>query len=134
MTSRQRYTGIQDVFKTMNDSACLFLCLLSIAEEYNKAPVDLLEAYRAFIDKDIMSADFYMKDSEAALEYLTGTQWKREKMKQLPEPVPELMYTIEHWRNGKYEHFKRRGFDTLRNSITVQRGQLVEYYCYSASC
>ena len=134
MTSKQRYSGIQDVFRTMNDNACLFLCILSIAEEFNKAPVDLLEAYHAFISKGIMKSDFYFNDSEAALEYLTGVQWKREKMKVLPDPVPELMYTIEHWKNGKYEHFKRRSFDTLRNSITVQRGQLIEYYCYTARC
>ena len=134
MNSKQRYQGIQDVFAVMHESSCLFLCILSIAEDYNKEPVDLLEAYHTFIHKGIMKANFFMKDSEAALEYLTGVQWKREKLKELPTPVPELMYTVEHWKRGEREHFRRRGFDTVRNSKTVQLGTLVEYYCYTARC
>lgn len=132
MTTKQRYMGIQDTLGVMNKNACLFLCILSIAEDYTKEPIDLLFAYNAFVMSKYMTLDCYMRDSESALELLTGVQWKREKMKQLPDPVPNEMYTIEHWINGKYEHFKRRGFDTLKNSLTVQRGELVEYYCYIA--
>lgn len=134
MTTKQRYEGIQTAFLNANKYACLFLSLLSIAEEYSSTQLDFIEAYRRCRSKGLIDDDFYCKDQEAILYDLTGTRWKKQIMKKLPEIVPDLMYTVEKWYNPRtdFTHFKRRGFDTLIGSITVKEGSIKEYYTYTA--
>lgn len=131
---KNRYEGIQTALKMAGDYACLFLSVLSIAEEYTGLPVDFIVAYRKCIDLGLIEKDFFCNDQEKILYELTGTKWKKSVLKELPESVPESMFTVEKWYNPRtgFTHFKRRGFDTLERSITVKEGKISEYYCYEA--
>ncbi len=142
---REKYIGLQtkmlksaDDIKQFGDYSCLFLCLCSIAEEYNESHhsryrVDILADYLACRSKGYIGDEFFVKDSTAVLEYLTGQKWKREIVESLPEPVPDNMYTVERWYNQKtrYTHFRRRWGDTLVDSNTVRNGKLTNYYLFT---
>lgn len=129
---KNRYDGIQTVMKNAGESACLFLSLLSIAEECTGLPVDFIVAYRRCIELGLIEKDFFCNDQEKILYEFTGEKWNKTIVKELPSPVPKNMYTVEKWFNEKtgFTHFKRRGFDTLESSVTVKEGSIVEYYCY----
>lgn len=131
--NKERYNGIQTVFEKAGESGCLFLSLLSIAEEYTGLPVDFIVAYRKCIDLGLIEKDFFCNNQEKILYTFTGKKWKKTVLKELPSPVPENMFTVEKWHNDRtgFTHFRRRSFDTLKNSITVKEGKIVEYYCYS---
>ena len=134
MNAKERYDGIQTVFEKAGDSGCLFLSLLSIAEEYTGLPVDFIVAYRKCIELGLIEKDFFCKDQEKMLYEFTGTKWKKTVLKELPESVPENVYTVQKWFNKRtgLTHFRRRGFDTLESSVTVKEGKISEYYCYEA--
>lgn len=133
MNVQERYNGIQTAMKNAGESACLFLSLLSIAEEYTGLPVDFIVAYRKCIELGLIDKDFYCKNQEKMLYELTSKKWNKTIVKELPDLVPENMFTIEKWYNPRtdFTHFKRRAFDTLENSVTTREGKIVEYYCYS---
>ena len=132
MNAKERYEGIQTVFENAGENACLFLSLLSIAEEYTGLPVDFIVAYRKCIDLGFIEKDFFCNDQEKILYTFTGKKWKKTVTKELPNPVPYEMFTIEKWYNPRtdFTHFKRRGWDTLKSSVTVKEGYIKEYYCY----
>ena len=127
----KRYKGIQTFFT----EGCLFFSLLSIAEQFTDRTFDCIEVLgyckkMGYIDD---SNDLTVVGQENLLRDLTGKQWTRVVMKQLPIIVPEEMYTIEKWVNAQTgkTHFKRRFVDTLENSLTVRNGVLSDYYTYS---
>lgn len=142
---REKYIGLQtkmlkaaDDIKQFGDYSCLFLCLCSIAEEYNESHhsryrVDVLADYLACRSKGYIGEEFFVKDSPAVLEYLTGQKWKREIVDELPDTVPDNMYTVERWYNQKtrYTHFRRRWGDTITDSNTVRNGKLTNYYLFT---
>lgn len=134
MNVQERYNGIQTAMKNAGESACLFLSLLSIGEEYTGLPVDFIVAYRKCIELGLIEKDFFCNDQEKILYEFTGKKWKKTVLKELPDPVPENTYTVEKWYNDRtgFTHFKRRSFDTLESSITVKEGYIKEYYCYEA--
>lgn len=133
MIVKERYQAIQTKLKVCGEEGCLFLSLLSIAEEIGNKQIDLITAYNIAIDNKYMLQDFYMLNQEGFIAKLTAKPIKKETLKKLPDPVPNNMYTVEKWYNPrtKLTHFRRRGFDTLENSITVKEGYIKEYYCYS---
>lgn len=134
MNVKDRYNGIQTVFKNAGESACLFLSLLSIAEEYTNSSIDFIDAYNKCIRAGLIRDDFYCIDQEKILFTFTGKQWKKTVLKSLPDKVPDNVFTIAKWYNKRtnFTHFRRRGFDTLSNSVTVKEGSIKEYYCYEA--
>lgn len=133
MNVQERYNGIQTAMKNAGESACLFLSLLSIAEEYTGLPVDFIVAYRKCIDLGLIEKDFFCNNQEKILHTFTGEKWNKTIVKELPSSVPEGMFTVEKWFNERtgLTHFRRRGFDTLESSVTVREGYIKEYYCYS---
>ena len=145
MNIKDKYIGIQTKMKKASDEiakfgdySCLFLCLCSIADEFNHTfhtgrEVDIISAYLDSRSKGWLGANFYCKNQEAILEYLTGFAWKKESVKKLPEVIPIKMYTVEKWLNPKTggNHFKRRWGDTLINSNTVNTGKFECYYTYT---
>lgn len=134
MDVKKRYKGTQTVMKNTGESGCLFLSLLSIAEEYRGTPIDFIDAYNKCVEKGLLKKDLFCNDQEKILETFTGKKWKKTVLKELPDhPVPENMYTVEKWFNKRtgFTHFKRRMFDTLESSVTVKEGSIVEYYCYT---
>lgn len=133
MNVKERYNGVQTVFEKAGDYACLFLSLLSIAEEYTGLPVDFIVAYRKCIELGLIDKDFFCNDQKKILYEFTGKKWRKTVVKKLPDPVPDEMFTVEKWYNPRtdFTHFKRRAFDTLESSVTVKEGHIKEYYCYS---
>lgn len=131
---KERYSGIQTVFKNCNLYGCHFLTLLSIAEESNNSPIDLIEAIRISQSKDWINSDFELTEKTALslLKYFTNKEWTRREVKKLPtiqdNEFTEVIYFNK--RTG-YHHYRRRGFDTLANSITVQEGVIEKYYIYT---
>lgn len=125
----RRYAGCQ----TFLTEGCLFLSLLSIAEEYSKETFDCLRVleYARKMGYITDNNDLTIIGQTSLLKDLTGKTWERVVMSKLPATVPDAMYTIEKWVNGKKTHFRRRFVDTLSNSITVRDGKLVEYYTYT---
>ncbi len=121
------------MLKELGNTGCLLLCLLSIAEEVINYNIDTIGACVKLLEDGCVADDFFCKDQERALFLLTGKKWKKEVRRSLPSTVPINMYTVERWYNQRtgYTHFKRRGFDTLVNSVTVKEGKLTSYYCYT---
>ena len=124
----RRYAGVQ----TFLTEGCLFLSLCSIAEQVANMHVDILSTIQyakaeGWIDKN----NNMTKASQCALlGFLTGKQWHREEFTELPNPVPDEMYTVEKWCRDKVTHFRRRFVDTLTHSMTVAMGKLSGYYGY----
>lgn len=145
MDVKAKYIGIQSAIRnnasdlaSMGDNCCLFLTLCSIAEEYNESHhngrrVDIIRCYIDWRARGWLEDEFYCVEQEAMLESVTGVRWHKAVMSELPCPVPDAMYTAEHWKSDvtKGEHFKRRWGDTFNASETVRTGRIVEYYTYT---
>lgn len=124
----RRYAGVQ----TFLTEGCLFLSLCSIAEQVANMHVDILSTIQyakaeGWIDKN---NDMTEASQCALLGFLTGKQWHREEFTELPNPVPDEMFTVEKWCRDKVTHFRRRFVDTLTHSMTVAMGKLSGYYGY----
>lgn len=132
MTVKQRYDGIQTVLKSAGDNACLFLCMLSIAEQVINHDIDFINAYFKCLRAGVIDTSFFCNDQEAILKILTGKEWMKQVTCRLPDPLPKNMYVVEKWYNGAttFTHFKRRSYDTLVGSKTVAQGKLIEFYAY----
>lgn len=132
MGSKQRYSGLQTLFGVAHDTSCLFLCMLSIAEEQTGHDIDFITAYQACLKAKAIDEQFYCTNQERILDTLTGKKWTKQTVSKLPDKVPDRMYTVEKWYNPRtnFTHFKRRAFDTLKSSVTVKEGKLIEYYIY----
>lgn len=129
-----RYEGIQTMMKEIGKSGCFFFCLLSIAEEAGEKKIDLIDTVKLALERRIIRDDYYVEDSIALLNLLTEKKWHRRIVKELPNIIEENEYTVVKLINpyGGY-HFKRRGFDTLINSVSTQQNNVKEYYIYSYS-
>ena len=141
MTVKDRYSGIQTLFKTANESSCHFLSLLSIAEEENirlgksNPNIDLIDAIRISQSKQWMNHDFTVtvQGSLNLLKHYTGKSWTRKEVKKLPLKIKPNEYTEVIYKNDNtgFKHYRRRYFDTLENSITVRDGYILAYYIYT---
>jgi hypothetical protein len=132
---KDRYSRIQTLLKNCGNEGCLFLCLCSIAEEQKGKPIDLIDAIKTSLSKGWIDEQFTVKNNLAVLEYLTGAKWDRRHTSSLPVELSVNDYTVAIYYNKRtgYRHFRRRGYDTLTNSITVKEGVLEGYYIYSWS-
>lgn len=128
-TSR-RYGKSQSTMIECGKYGCLFLCLLSIFEEFQGVQVDFLNAVDYCKRNNLIRDDFYVNDGLKILESLTSRKWKRRIVDKLPSAIKENEFTIEVWRYLDKTHFRRRYFDTLEKSITVSNGFLSHYYIY----
>ena len=81
MNVKARYSGIQSILYACGKDGCLFLSLLSIAEEVGGKSIDLIEAINCAFELRCISPNFYIKDSLLLLEVLTGKKWKRRIVK-----------------------------------------------------
>lgn len=141
MTVKDRYSGLQTLFKTANESSCHFLSLLSIAEEENirlcklNPNVDLIDAIRVAQSKRWMDHEFTVtvQGSLELLKYCTGKKWTRREVTKLPSNIKDNEYTEVIHKNDKtgFKHYHRRYFDTLESSVTVRDGYILGYYIYT---
>ncbi len=145
MDVKKKYIGIQseakkyaDQLSMLGSDGCLFLCICSIAEDFNEAfhtgkRVDILRCFIDWKNKGYLKDGFWCEDSLSMLEDATGYEWEREIVKALPETLLPQAYTVEKWRGQLGgTHFKRRWGDTLNSSATVRSGTLESYYIYTA--
>lgn len=132
-TLKERYYGIQDMFRHINTDGCLFLSLCSIIEEVTEKPADVIGIIQTSMKKGWLAEDYEVKDSLAILGEFTGKKWVRREVKELPIVIESWEFTIEVWQkpNSVGKHFKRRFVDTIFNSATVKMGKIKEYYIYS---
>lgn len=135
MLAKDRYTSIQTLLSSCGKSGCLFLCLCSIAEEQVGKPVDLINIIKVALNQHWITEQFYVNDSLSILTYLTGKVWRRRTTPSLPNTIAPKEYTVAIYYNSRtgYNHFRRRGYDTLTDSITVKEGSLMGYYIYEWS-
>lgn len=130
---RDRYEGIQTVLRKCGESGCLFLSILSIAEEVAGVSFDLINTIHICLQKRWITNDFECLDSLAILNYLTGKTWIRREVTRLTRDVAYNEYTIANYFNPRTGiiHRRRRGYDTLKASVTVREGYIKSYYVYS---
>ena len=130
---RDRYEGIQTVLKKCGESGCLFLSVLSIAEEVAEVSFDLINTVHICLRKKWITDDFECLDSLAILNYLTGKTWTRREVTCLTGDVAYNEYTVANYFNPRTGiiHRRRRGYDTIKNSVTVREGSILTYYVYS---
>lgn len=132
IASQQRYEGIQTLLNKCGNEGCLFLCLLSIAEEVIENKIDLIDAIHLCLDKGWIDETFYVNDSLAILRHLTGKSWMRTTTPSLLR-IGAKDYSIVIYHNNKtgLTHYRRRPYDTLKTSVTVRDGSVQGYYIYS---
>ena len=130
--SKKRYTEIQSLLEKCGESGCHFLSLLSIVEEVNSEPVDLIEAIKMSLAKKYIDENFFVKAGDSLLEYFTGKKWTRKIVKTLPSKIKDNEYTEAIYFNPRTNlyHYRRRGFDTLKSSVTVREGYVLKYYIW----
>lgn len=130
--SQERYEGIQSLLGKCGSDGCLFLCLLSIAEEVTGKRFDLIDTIHYCLKHDWLSDTFYVKDSLAILGYLTDKDWSRHSTSSLPS-IGNKDYSVVIYHNDKtgFTHYRRRPYDTLTSSVTVKEGYIQGYYIYS---
>lgn len=134
MDIHERWGGSQSLLARLGESGCLFLSLVSIAEQSRGKSLDVLDAARRCIRKKLVRADnFFVFDSPGVLTELTGRPWTLERRADVPDPLPENVWTVEKWAMNGRTHFKRRGFDTIEGGArTVRDGRREAVYCYTA--
>lgn len=132
MTLKERYYGLQTILGKCGSEGCHFLTLCSIIEEVNNEPLDLIEAIRVAQSKGWFDTNFYGKAADLFLNHFTGKKWSRKKVDVLPV-IKGNEYTEAVYYNSDtgYFHYRRRGFDTIVDSVTVRDGIIVEYYIWS---
>lgn len=131
MDTKSRYAGIQSEMNRLYEGGCLFLCLLSIAEEVRDRPIDLIDAIHICKVRKWLKSDYTVADSLSILAYFTGYSWTRNETQAL-SVIRDNEYTVCKYNNARtgFTHFRRRPWDTLDNSVTVQEGKIIEYYIY----
>lgn len=134
MTVKEHYQNLQSIFDTAHHNSCHFLTLCSIAEEATGVWVDVVRAMYLLQSKGLMDEEFYIKDDGCkVLSLLTnGRKWTRRDVETLGQ-INDNDYTEAEWFNPrtKFTHFRRRYFDTLRDSVTVKEGHIVRYRIYT---
>lgn len=135
MGVKERYTDIQTILGNCHEGGCLFLCLCSIAEEQAGKHVDLIDVIKTSMSRGWITSQFWVNDSLAILNYLTGKIWSRRTVTTLPPIMDTAEYSVMIYYNTRtrYHHYRRRGYDTLTSSTTVKEGIVEGYYIYSWS-
>lgn len=133
MIAKERYTGIQTILQNCGNNGCLFLSICSIAEEQKGTRVDLIECIKTCLARGWITEQFYVKDSLAILNYLTNKMWFRGECRELPSVIKGDQYVVAIYYNKRtgFTHFRRRAYDTLKDSVTVKEGVIIGYYIYS---
>ena len=138
MAIKERYQNLQTEALALHKDGCHFLTLCSIADEYRHthglAYVDLIWAIRICQGENLIDDEFYVNDDGCrVLSLLTdGKKWSRKDVVSLPtigyNDYTEAVYYNER---TKFKHFRRRYLDTLRDSVTVKEGKIIQYRIYT---
>lgn len=140
MTVKERYEYLQTICGVAKESACHFFTLCSIADEYRHNHgllyIDIIEAGKMLRSKGLLDDEFYVKDDGTkVLSLLTdGKKWSRKDVEKLGT-INDNDYTEAVYFNPRtqFKHFRRRYFDTLRDSVTVKEGHIIQYRIYTVT-
>lgn len=129
---KSRYEGIQNKLWNIREG-CFFLSLCSVAEEYNKSKIDLIDAVNLVFSKNLVTSDYWIKNDVKILKLLTGVENITKRTSKTCGKLKDNEYSIAKYLNKEKtaNHFRRRYFDVYTNSKTVSEGTLVEYYIYT---
>lgn len=107
---KERYSGVQDLFKGLDTDGCLLLSLCTIIEEVTGKSADLVDIVHTSRLSGWLSNDYTVENSLAILNHFTGKEFKRKEIEKLPEKINDNDYTVEKWYNKAtgYTHFRRR--------------------------
>ena len=119
-------------------TACFFLTLLSVAEDYNidmgkkDYKVDLLDAAKESLKKGWIQNDYTVLYDVKILSYLTGKKVTKKVVTDcgvLKANEYSVMKYLDKDKVGN--HFRRRYFDVYNGSQTVKYGTIMCYYIYT---
>ena len=138
MIPRERYENLQTELLALHKDGCHFLTLCSIADEYrydHGLPyLDFIWAYRTCQSKGLITRDCYVNDDGCGiLSLLTdGKKWTRKDVEKVGQ-VNDNDYTEAVYFNPRtrFHHFRRRYFDTLVHSVTVEEGYIESVRIYT---
>lgn len=118
---------IQSKLLKLGNGGCYFLCLLKAT---NTSDSNILEYYDYFVKKGYMTEDCYIQDPVKILKYLTGNNYKVEKLEKLPTKYD---FAIYHYYNSKtgLGHFTLKDWDSLGNSNTRLNGKIDSYRVFT---
>lgn len=131
---RARYEHLQTIIEQNGKSGCLFLSLLSVAEEMSGKRIDMIDAIRDAQEQGWLGKDFTCNNQLAMLNRWTGKNWQRTVIpyeKFDSRCVGTKDYTIMKYVRGTTTHFKRRPFDVYKDSLTVRQGKCEAIYMYT---
>ena len=118
---------IQSKLLKLGNYGYYYLCLLKAT---NTSDSKILELYDYFVKKGYMTEDCYIQDPIKMLKYLTGNNYKVEKLEKLPIKYD---FYIELWYNSKtgLGHFTLHDWDSLGNSNTRLNGKIDSYRVFT---
>lgn len=132
---KSRFEGLQSKMQRIGSDGCYFLALMSIVEEQMGEHFDVLNAYDDCVRQHIIQDDCYVLDAVKLIAtYCNTSRVNMRIVKNLDSVViKDNVYTIAVWHNPRtgYKHFRRRGFDTLDHSTTVEEGRIIEYRVFT---
>lgn len=131
---RDRYEHIQTILEQNAKAGCLFLSLLSIAEEMTGHSIDMIDAIRDAQEQGWLGKDFTCNNQLAMLKRWTKKTWTRMVVPlELfdARAVKENEYTVARYVRGETTHFRRRGYDVYANSLAVKTGYCESIYVYA---
>lgn len=127
---------IQTFLKEAGEAGCYSLCLISVASEYLKKKIDVVEALKVGIEKGCIhyneldpndDDNFYVNYPARFLELMTGRHWEVRK----GEPIHKANkneFIINRWERVKtgsvIAHFDREDFHPISKSLTVKNGTI----------
>ena len=129
--------GIQILMAEAGEAACYALCIIKIAEEETRRPIDVLGSIERGIEakmihyneKDRNDPDnFFVNDPAGFLTLLTGEGWTLEKTG--PEYITQHgEQIVDRWESkgvtGISGHFRRPDWDSWPGSKAVMYGKIV---------
>lgn len=128
---KSRYEGLQNRLWGIREG-CFFITLLSIAEEFNRRPVDFVDAVNMSFAKGWVKPDYTVVNDTAILSWLTGRKVTKEVVDRCGVVKGNQYSVAKHVnREGTAYHFRRRYFDVYEGSVTVRDGHVMCYYIYT---
>lgn len=136
---KEHYENIQTILKSVAQTGCYFLSLCDVAEDF-LADNDLDAKHSFFatlqtaLKNEWLLADMTVMCPIDILAYITGFTWEMTKFSGLfpYEQQKKNEYSIICYKWNNMTHFRRRGYDVYKNSVTVRQGFVLKTYIYKA--
>ena len=117
---------LQKKLKYLGDFSCYLLCLCKQFGQEDK----ILELYDYFLNKGYIDETCYVKDPVKIVKYLSGNNYKVERLEKLPIKYD---FAVLHYynKNTGLGHFVLKDWDPLGNSNTRLNGVIESYRVFT---